>query len=154
MVTSGELRFIYAQGNGSLYFYVGETVQNANLINAGRIEETLAGKVDKSSLVEIPAIVETYKNGTSWYRVWSDGFKEQAGYQASGSAFADVTVAFLKPFSNANYTFLRNIKRNPNKTDGAVGGWTGYTNKTATSVTFINEASSYGLGSDWYACGY
>lgn len=30
-----------------LYFYVGETVQNANLINAGRIEETLATKTDK-----------------------------------------------------------------------------------------------------------
>ena len=29
-----------------LYFYVGETVQNANLINAGRIEEKLADKLD------------------------------------------------------------------------------------------------------------
>lgn len=29
-----------------LYYYVGETVQNANLINAGRIGEQLAGKVD------------------------------------------------------------------------------------------------------------
>ena len=38
--------FQYATGNGSLYFYVGETVQNANLINAGRIEETLVNKVD------------------------------------------------------------------------------------------------------------
>lgn len=32
--------------NGSLYFYVGETVQNANLIDAGRIGEQLADKVD------------------------------------------------------------------------------------------------------------
>ena len=39
-------RFIYAKGNGSLYFYVGETVQNANLIDAGRIGEQLANKVD------------------------------------------------------------------------------------------------------------
>lgn len=31
-----------------LYFYVGETVQNANLINAGRIEETLVTKTDKT----------------------------------------------------------------------------------------------------------
>lgn len=30
------------KGNGSLYFYVGDTVQNANLINAGRIEENVA----------------------------------------------------------------------------------------------------------------
>lgn len=52
-----ELHFIYAQGNGSLYFYVGETVQNANLINAGRIEETLATKTDKvqASLASMPS---------------------------------------------------------------------------------------------------
>ena len=40
------LKFIKAQGNGSLYFYVGETVQNANLIDAGRIGEQLADKVN------------------------------------------------------------------------------------------------------------
>ena len=34
---------------GYLYFYVGETVQNANLINAGRIEEKLADKVDTNA---------------------------------------------------------------------------------------------------------
>ena len=36
-------------GNGTLYYYVGETVQNANLINAGRIGEQLANKVDTSN---------------------------------------------------------------------------------------------------------
>ena len=35
-----------------LYFYVGETVQNANLINAGRIEEKVAGLIpDNSSVI-------------------------------------------------------------------------------------------------------
>ena len=35
-----------------LYFYVGETVQNANLINAGRIEEKIASLIpDNSSLI-------------------------------------------------------------------------------------------------------
>ena len=33
----------------NLYFYVGETVQNANLIDAGRIGEQLANKVDTSN---------------------------------------------------------------------------------------------------------
>ena len=40
------LYLIKAKGNGSLYFYVGETVQNANLIDAGRIGEQLATKTD------------------------------------------------------------------------------------------------------------
>lgn len=44
VTSTNTFRFIYATGNGSLYFYVGETVQNANLINAGRIEETMATK--------------------------------------------------------------------------------------------------------------
>lgn len=35
--------------NVSLYFYVGETTQNANLINAGRIEEKLVNKVDTNA---------------------------------------------------------------------------------------------------------
>ena len=38
-----------------LYYYVGETVQNANLINAGRIEETLVNKVDVSSSWGFPS---------------------------------------------------------------------------------------------------
>ena len=38
-----------------LYFYVGETVQNANLINAGRIEEKLVNKVDKDSSWGFPS---------------------------------------------------------------------------------------------------
>ena len=39
-----------------LYFYVGETVQNANLINAGRIEETMANK----SMVDGQWVAKTY----------------------------------------------------------------------------------------------
>ena len=47
------LWFTYAQGNGSLYYYIGETVQNANLINAGRIGEQLANKLDRNNKEEI-----------------------------------------------------------------------------------------------------
>ena len=46
------LWFYPYKGNGSLYFYVGETVQNANLINAGRIEEKINSLIpDNSSLI-------------------------------------------------------------------------------------------------------
>lgn len=41
---TNSFRFIYARGNGSLYYYVGETVQNANLIDAGRMAEFYATK--------------------------------------------------------------------------------------------------------------
>ena len=38
-----------SDSNLYLYFYVGETVQNANLINAGRVEEKLAGFIPNNS---------------------------------------------------------------------------------------------------------
>ena len=41
--------FFENTGNGSLYYYVGETVQNANLIDAGRIGEQLANKVNSTN---------------------------------------------------------------------------------------------------------
>ena len=47
VTVSGATTTVYfspAIGNGSLYFYVGETVQNANLIDAGRIGETMTTK--------------------------------------------------------------------------------------------------------------
>lgn len=77
-----------------LYYYVGETVQNANLIDAGRIGEQLADKIGRTECKAY--ITETYVNGPSWYRVWSDGWCEQGGYTTikSGSNI----ISFLKKF--------------------------------------------------------
>ena len=49
-----------------------------------------------------PVVVETYHNGLSWYRIWSDGWMEQGGYyitEASGSG----TVTLIKPYSSTDY---------------------------------------------------
>ena len=62
--TNPELNFTYAQGNGSLYFYVGEVAQNTNLVNAGRIEETMATK----SMVDGQWV---YPSKSSTYSKWS-----------------------------------------------------------------------------------
>lgn len=102
-----ECYFIPAQGNGSLYYYVGETVQNANLINAGRIEEVVsqikADKLDKSAVKAY--IVESYVNGTSWYNRYSNGWIEQGGRivinsaTVGGGTYNNTTLTFIKPFS-------------------------------------------------------
>ena len=90
-----------------LYFYVGETVQNANLINAGRIEEVVsqikADKLDKSAVKAY--IVESYVNGTSWYNLYSNGWIEQGGRivinsaTVGGGTYNNTTLTFIKPFS-------------------------------------------------------
>lgn len=44
--TPDVFQFIYAKGNGTLYYYVGDTVQDASLINAGAVLGQLSNKAD------------------------------------------------------------------------------------------------------------
>ena len=100
----------------TLYFYVGETVQNANLIDAGRIGEQLANKQDKCI-----HIIDTYENGTSGYRIWSDGYCEQWGHISQTSS-AWATVNFLKPYRDKNYsvTSTLNVSDTANARNAAI----------------------------------
>lgn len=132
-----------------LYFYVGETVQNANLINAGRIEEKLADKLDLSAVKAY--ITETYINGTSGYNVYSNRWSEQWGETPRTSPDAQQTITFLKQFANTDYYFNRSCLMN-NITGTTSGYFTGYFNKTTNSVTI--QSSSYTDKTSWYACGY
>ncbi|MBR1399951.1 MAG: hypothetical protein IJ564_07265 [Alphaproteobacteria bacterium] len=46
LTASSNIFFVPAVGNGILYYYVGDTVQDASLINAGAVLEQLANKAD------------------------------------------------------------------------------------------------------------
>ena len=122
----------------ALYFYVGETVQNANLINAGRIEEQFSQR---------KVVVETYKNGFSWYRVWSDGWIEQGGHLTVNVAATNVQL--LKQYKDATYTTV-GCQANINN----AGFHT--INVAALSATHI-QIRQTAVGTpivNWYACGY
>ena len=120
----------------SLYFYVGETVQNANLIDAGRIGEQLANKQDKCI-----HIIDTYVNGTSGYRIWSDGYCEQWG-RMSGTS-----VTYLKQFKDTNYNLIMGYR--DYNSIGAYG-----TNYSWTSSTTGFTKGNAGTPIEWKACGY
>lgn len=81
----------------ALYYYVGETVQNANLIDAGRFGELVSTKanIDLSNCTR-PYVTETYANGTSWYRVYSDGFCIQGGVNVPAQSTTSLTIQLLK----------------------------------------------------------
>lgn len=81
----------------SLYYYVGETVQNANLIDAGRMQEQITN-------INAPSrgyLVQSYVNGRSWYRVYSDGWCEQGGQIIVRVAATNITL--LKSYKDNNY---------------------------------------------------
>ena len=140
---------MFAQGNGTLYYYVGETVQNANLIDAGRIGEQLANKIGRTECKAY--ITETYVNGTSWYRIYSDGWCEQGGYSTS----SNVTIKLLKTYANTNYTitlgkafnnetntrFPNIVSTTKTKSQFKVTGT--YNNTTGTDCYFYWETKGY-----------
>ena len=142
--TTNHFRFIYAQGNGSLYFYVGETAQNANLINAGRIEEKIASLI---------TIVETYVNGTSGYNVYSNGYCEQWGIIQMNNNGGYLHL--LKAYKDTNFCVLMTCGLN---TTGWPIAWTHNPSKTNSSFHFDGTGNVTGndrtIQINWKTCGY
>ena len=125
---------------------------------------TVNNKLDASTYMSNPRtnavyITETYHNGTSWYRVWSDGFIEQGGVLTS-SGF----VTFLKPYSNNNFTCVFN-RHYPRKTTSHTSSTTTANRNTIAGSTQYGSIDGTGVylpasdengcdGIRWYACGY
>lgn len=131
-----------------LYFYVGDYTQTAIEQTAGLNAELFNDKVDKADLQEVQCVVETYQNGTSWYRVYSDGWCEQGGFIPRGNGTSG-TIAFLKPFSNTNYIVVSNTGN-----DAANNFFIVDTLASKTNSTVNWYKSANGLCGDWQACGY
>ena len=124
--------------NLSLFFKAANKVKNAELLDVATVMEQA---VLRSQCEEVQCVVETYKNGTSWYRVWSDGWCEQGGSLDSST---NVDIDLLKPFKDINYTIT------------ACGGKSLYIVTKTTSKIRIDtnhgESTKYPL--NWQACGY
>lgn len=87
---------------GNLYYYCGETLQNADLINIARIEEKLTD-------INAPTrgyLVESYVNGLSGYRLYSDGYCEQWGIITSSTTSTGQSVSFVKTFKSTPIVLL------------------------------------------------
>lgn len=76
-----------------------------------------------------PVVVETYRNGTSWYRVWSDGVIEQGGMGVTNTA-ALAEISLMKPYSAADYSILLQARGGTTSLTGwtvnqydSVAGW-------------------------------
>lgn len=103
--------------------------------------------VDSNSLNLIKTgavLVETYKSGSTGYRIWSDGFIEQWG-KTSSSGRATTTVTLPKAMSNTNYNITISQA-------AASDTWSTQAN-TVTTTSFV-LSNNYGPGSWWRVCGY
>ena len=128
-----------------LYFYVGNFTKSAEAQTAGLKAELLNGKADVSTpSIQAPYLKDTYVNGTSWYRVWSDGWCEQGGYFNSTVNNNQCTVTFLKPFQDNNYDIQVTAINSE--------GFGFVSNKTPTSI--MVRVSGGNKARNWQACGY
>lgn len=118
----------------------------------------LSNKPDLSAKANIdlsnctkPHIVETYVNGTSWYRVYSDGWCEQGANNQTSDTSGFYTVTFLKPFKNTNYNVTGMTIDNAGGTQCVK-----YTAKSTTSIGFLttNNTQYSSMKFNWQACGY
>nr|DAH95384.1 MAG TPA: tail fiber protein [Bacteriophage sp.] len=107
---------------------------------------------DLANKPSIPAtpnayVTKTWRSGTNWYRVWSDGWIEQGGHGTGG------TCTFNKSFSNTNYTF--NVQPS-NEYTGHPDWIAAYELRsgrttTKTSIAYYDHGDQ---GWDWRASGY
>lgn len=94
-------------------------------------------------------VKQSYINGTSWYRVWSDGWIEQGGRAVSFN-----TVTLPKTFKNTNYTLQMQIISG----EYCMGVTVSSIN---TNSFYFGTATHGGVHEDkpnvtcmWYACGF
>ena len=129
------------------------TTNNDKAIATTEWVRQVAALKDLSNITK-PYVTETYQNGASWYRVWSDGWCEQGG-QCVISQAAWVTITFLKSFINTEYVATGGSKvldssypNNPLNVS--------FRNYTTTSVqSAVNDDTTINKGTwTWRVCGY
>ena len=108
-------------------------------------------------------ITETWNEGASWYRVWSDGFIEQGGSFASSTTINATTtkITFVKPFTSLVMVAGGFTKSSNNATYGQNMFQTGsitLTNMVCSIPAYnsngqVNHSISGGTAY-WYAYGY
>ena len=135
--------------------YTGNYADNSNIIvttayMANHWVTAKATTTSSASKARPAVVVQNYLNGTSWYRVWSDGFIEQAG-QVSMGGKNPYTVALLRKFStNTYYVSIQ---------AGTRGTEQPHANQietvfapTTSNFKFVGNYNNMTVF--WYACGY
>ena len=143
----GRSNTVQPQSIKVLYYIVIATSTKTDIqVDIDEIATDLNGKADTDlSNCTKPYITETYVNGTSWYRVYSDGWCEQGGRATISSYYANIT--FLKQFVDTNYNI--GFAQNGFSEDTYCANVDNFTNSTM-QLRFRGG----GTFCFWQACGY
>lgn len=142
------LRYFVVVADGSI---------NQSMMDWAAWASSLSGKLnaDGSNLGTgtgqgtVRAVVETYVNSTSWYRIYSDGWCEQGGYVLPSAGSTSVTVNFIKYFSNTDY----NVTITKVQDDGGTTSQCFMLRQKNTNSMIVNKINT-AAGCLWEAKGY
>lgn len=105
----------------------------------------------KLDIAQIPQprtyVMNTWRSGTEWYRVWSDGFIEQGGHGTG------IVCNFSKAFSNTNYTFNVSPSSGYTSHPDWLAAYERRPSRTPTG-TGLSVYEGGDQGWDWRASGY
>jgi hypothetical protein len=140
-----------------LYYIVIATSTKTDIqVDIDEIATDLNGKAD-TDLSNVPSskgiLTESYVNGASWYRIYSDGWCEQGG--TTNYSTNPLTINLFVEMQDTNYTALA-IEQN-----SSGGCWEQITGKSTTTVSVgrfyaSGSSGSAGAGRDvnWEVKGY
>jgi hypothetical protein len=152
----GNSNTVQPQAIKVLYYIVIATSAKTDIqVDIDEIATDLNGKAD-TDLSNVPTskaiLEESYVNGTSWYRVYSDGWCEQGNF--SGNFTSNSSVALLKNYKDTNYgvVIMRNSVTTISTTTG--GDWWVRERTTSSFKPYTSQLSSPPYTCNWKAYGY
>lgn len=130
------------------------TVTNVGSTDVANISTGLVQAETRISALENhgagATVVESYRNGTEWYRIWSDGWIEQGGSITTALEDTTRTVTLLKVMADTNYqTYATKLMPSASHANVAAG------EKTVKNFK-VSVESSYKDGStcvEWLVIG-
>ena len=111
--------------------------------------DTAGTTTSTASNNKVAVITKNYKNGDSWYRTWSDGWKEQGGVVTITGATDTGSVSLLNNFADTNYTIVSNAN-----TTYTIEHQTIVKNKVTSGFDLVIPNLGHDVPVMWYACGY
>lgn len=138
------------------YIVIANSTKTEIQSDINEIATDLNGKAD-TDLTNVPAskgiLQESYINGTSWYRVYSDGWCEQGGYYVPTSSAYNYTISLLKPYTNTDYCIYLTGQGIDDRNYYQDAYSVFYQNKTVNSFKATHDISST-EPCYWRTCGY
>lgn len=96
-------------------------------------------------------IIKEYREGTEWYRIYSDGYLEQGGHRNQISTDSYLTISFFVPFKDTNYTFVDTAKLT--SATSVVTSSASISSMSESTIKLVQD-TNVDSGGIWIASGY